>query len=221
VQRKVEVPALSFAQSGGGTGAHERHLSEGLQLGRLRNAETIMRRPARRSRSPRSAVGSPVARRTDFAWKPVHTHALQLALKRVDLAFGHFFRRVKSAEKPGYPRFKSQDRFSGFRLQGARHGWRLEKKRCESPESSGSNCGARRALIRSILRPAQRSFSARANVHVGHLRAGALRSVTRTGEMISGLDWGVETFAYARHSDGTSEEIANPATAEATRSTRG
>lgn len=64
------------------------------------------------------------------AWKAEHpflSHAfsqsLQEAQKRVDLAFRAFFRRVKAGEKPGYPRYKSRDRYdsytysqSGFRL---------------------------------------------------------------------------------------------------------
>ncbi len=32
-------------------------------------------------------------------------------LKRLDLAFGAFFRRVKAGETPGYPRFKGKNRF--------------------------------------------------------------------------------------------------------------
>lgn len=36
----------------------------------------------------------------------------EATLRHLDLAFKAFFRRVKSGEKPGYPRFKSRDRFS-------------------------------------------------------------------------------------------------------------
>jgi len=35
-----------------------------------------------------------------------YSQCLQEACTRVDLAFQHFFRRVKAGEKPGYPRFK-------------------------------------------------------------------------------------------------------------------
>lgn len=35
-----------------------------------------------------------------------HSHPLQEAQERVDLAFKNFFRRVKNGENPGYPRFK-------------------------------------------------------------------------------------------------------------------
>ena len=53
----------------------------------------------------------------------VFSQALQNAQLRVDLAFKAFFRRCKSGENPGYPRFKGKGRYhsitypqSGFRL---------------------------------------------------------------------------------------------------------
>jgi len=44
----------------------------------------------------------------------VHSQVLQNAQERVDLAFKAFFRRVKSGEKPGYPRFKGKGRYDSF-----------------------------------------------------------------------------------------------------------
>lgn len=43
-----------------------------------------------------------------------HSQCLQHAQTRVDLAYKAFFKRVKSGEKPGYPRFKGQDRYDSF-----------------------------------------------------------------------------------------------------------
>ncbi|MGB9928969.1 MAG: RNA-guided endonuclease InsQ/TnpB family protein, partial [Methanosarcina sp.] len=40
--------------------------------------------------------------------KTVHSHVLQDITMRVDLAFQAFFRRLKSGEKAGYPRFKGK-----------------------------------------------------------------------------------------------------------------
>ncbi len=42
------------------------------------------------------------------------SHALQQTLRRLDLAFQSLFRRVKAGQTPGFPRFKSAKRFSGF-----------------------------------------------------------------------------------------------------------
>jgi len=54
-------------------------------------------------------------------WKKEHpflldaySQSLQDACTRVDLAFQAFFRRMKSGEKPGYPRFKGQFRYDSF-----------------------------------------------------------------------------------------------------------
>lgn len=46
--------------------------------------------------------------------KQVHSQVLQDVAKRLDKAFQAFFRRVKTGEKPGYPRFKSATRYNSF-----------------------------------------------------------------------------------------------------------
>ncbi|MCF8566481.1 transposase [Alicyclobacillus tolerans] len=48
------------------------------------------------------------------ALKQVHSQVLQDVAKRLDKAFQAFFRRVKSEEKPGYPRFKPVGRYDSF-----------------------------------------------------------------------------------------------------------
>ncbi len=57
----------------------------------------------------------------------VYSQVLQDVSMRVDLAFKAFFRRLKSGEKPGYPRFKGKGRYDsftypqyGFKLDGDR-----------------------------------------------------------------------------------------------------
>jgi putative transposase len=54
-----------------------------------------------------------------------HAQAMQDAQKRVDLAFRAFFRRVKAGEKPGYPRFRSRDRYDSFTYPQAKGNWRF------------------------------------------------------------------------------------------------
>jgi putative transposase len=44
----------------------------------------------------------------------VYSQALQDVVKRVDLAFKGFYRRVKNGEKPGYPRFKGKNRYNSL-----------------------------------------------------------------------------------------------------------
>jgi putative transposase len=46
--------------------------------------------------------------------RSVDAQVLQNAQRRVDLAFQAFFRRAKTGEAPGYPRFRGRDRYDSF-----------------------------------------------------------------------------------------------------------
>lgn len=46
--------------------------------------------------------------------KDIHSQVLQDIAMRLDLAFRAFFRRVKSGQKPGFPRFRGSDRYDSF-----------------------------------------------------------------------------------------------------------
>src|SRR5437868_7364050 len=50
--------------------------------------------------------------RTEFG--NVHSQILQDTLKRLDKAFAAFFRRVKTGDKAGFPRFRSRVRYNSF-----------------------------------------------------------------------------------------------------------
>lgn len=54
-------------------------------------------------------------------YNEIHTHILQDVITRLDLAFKSFFRRVKSGEKPGYPRFRSFGMYNSFKLKDIKH----------------------------------------------------------------------------------------------------
>lgn len=151
-----------------------------------------------------------VERKLRAAWQAVHTHALQLALKRLDLAFLHFFRRVKAGEKPGFPRFKSRHRFSGFGFKEHGNGLRLHPKSVRIAgigrikfrgKARFDTCSPKTAEI--IERTGKWYLSV-----TFQLEAAPARS--RCDSIICGLDWGVETFATIANQDGTDERIENP-----------
>src|ERR1019366_9320211 len=48
-------------------------------------------------------------------------------LKRLDRAFAAFYRRVKSGETPGFPRFKSAQRFDSLQWED-RSGWKVKER---------------------------------------------------------------------------------------------
>jgi putative transposase len=83
--------------------------------------ETITRTQQLRQVKERKA-GNPFARE-------VHSHILQVVVTDLDRAFAAFFRRVKAAEQPGCPRFKSRDRFRGFGLKELGNGFRIDGRR--------------------------------------------------------------------------------------------
>src|SRR5450755_4174546 len=55
----------------------------------------------------------------------LNAQSSQVTLKRLDLAFQAFFRRVKSGDEPGFPRFKSFGRFSGWGYKTHGDGFRF------------------------------------------------------------------------------------------------
>ena len=59
-------------------------------------------------------------------YKALNAQSCQVTLRRVDLAFQHFFRRVREgASQPGFPRCKSMNRFKGFGYKSHGDGFKL------------------------------------------------------------------------------------------------
>jgi len=66
--------------------------------------------------------------RTEY--QEIGAHVLTNVLRRVDLAYKAFFRRVKAGEKPGFPRFQGRNRYDSFTYPDG-SGWKFnpsEKK---------------------------------------------------------------------------------------------
>lgn len=60
-------------------------------------------------------------------YRELNAQSEQLTLKRLDEAFQHFFRRVsEQKEKPGFPRFKSKNRYKSFGYKSHLDGWKFE-----------------------------------------------------------------------------------------------
>jgi len=64
----------------------------------------------------------------------VYANVLQNVQQRVDLAFKAFFRRVKSGEEPGYPRFKNKNRYDSFTFP-KNVGFKIKSTICFSKKS--------------------------------------------------------------------------------------
>src|SRR5215467_10309232 len=58
-------------------------------------------------------------------YRDIHSQVLQDVLTRLDRAFQAFFRRVRSGETPGYPRFQGNNRYASFTYKQYGNGARL------------------------------------------------------------------------------------------------
>jgi putative transposase len=68
--------------------------------------------------------------RADNRWfAAINFSSAQATLRRLDKAFANFFRRVKAGEEPGYPRFKSADRFNSVLFPSHGDGIRFKGNR--------------------------------------------------------------------------------------------
>ena len=146
---------------------------------------------------------------------PLGSHALQQTLRRLDLAFQAFFRRVKAGQSPGFPRFKAASRFAGFAYPDPA-GWRLMTN------------GPRAATLKVGSGADAMHVRARGQHRFGELAIGNdltltrrngqwLASVTlrapeqacareRTGDDVRGIDFGLTDWATLDNG----QTIANP-----------
>jgi putative transposase len=56
----------------------------------------------------------PILKQERPSLNTVHSQVLQNVAVRIDLAFKAFFRRCKAGEKPGFPRFRGENRYDSF-----------------------------------------------------------------------------------------------------------
>jgi len=134
----------------------------------------------------------------------VHAHPLQDALKRVDLAFQAFFRRCKSGEKSGHPRFKGRDWYDSFTFKEWGNGALFSGKRL-----SLSKIGRVRIVLHRPVDGEIRTCTIRrkADGWYATFSVEIAISVSLTGiDNPVGLDVGLASFATLS----TGEKIENP-----------
>jgi putative transposase len=96
----------------------ESWLSAAQQLynGALEHRIGAWRRAGKQINYVAQAVELTALRAEDPAWRAVPVVVARSSLRRLDLAFSAFFRRVKAGEKPGFPRFRAHDRYTSFNI---------------------------------------------------------------------------------------------------------
>lgn len=143
------------------------------------------------------------------------SHALQQTLRRLDLAFQAFFRRVKAGQTPGFPRFKASKRFAGFCYPDP-SGWKVLQQGTRGATvrlGSGKDAmmirarGQHRfgcAAIANDLTISRKNGQWYASVTLRVPEAACARE--RTDDQHRGVDFGIND--WATFDDG--ETIANP-----------
>lgn len=129
-------------------------------------------------------------RKEDVALTAINAQSLQVTLKRLDLAFQAFFRRVKSGLTPGFPRFKALQRFSGWGYKTHGDGFRLE---AEKLRLSGIGIIKLRGKARNQgeVKTCEILYKAGKWYATFTIECEPKRSC---GKRAIGIDWGVETF---------------------------
>lgn len=147
-------------------------------------------------------------RRVDPDFRAVNAQSSQVTLKRIDLGFRHFFRRVRQGQTPGFPRFKSLKRFRGWGYKDHGDGWRLH------PGPEGKNGRLRLSGVGLLpIRGRTRTEGTPKTMEIVHRDGRWYASVTieceptrEHGSNPLGIDWGLEAFATLS----TGERIENP-----------
>jgi len=142
------------------------------------------------------------------AWKEknpkldnAYSQCLQNATMRVDLAFRAFFRRVKAGETPGYPRFRSFDRYDSFTFPQS--GFKLTEDRLKISKIGSVKINQHRQIEGSIktltIRRINDKWFACFSCEIESVPLSVVTGVI-------GVDVGLQSFATLS----TGEKIANP-----------
>jgi len=142
----------------------------------------------------------------------INAQSLQVTLKRLDLAFEAFFRRLKNGETPGFPRFKSLERYRGFGYKTHGDGWRLfpnEKGVHGKLRLSGIGVVSIRGKGRTPGEPKTCEILRKSGKWYASITVDCEPKRT-SGTKAVGFDWGLEHFLVMHDSHGKTEEVENP-----------
>jgi putative transposase len=151
-------------------------------------------------------------RSADESYAGLNAQSSQVTLKRLDLAYQAFFRRAKSGQTPGFPRFKSFDRFSGWGYKTHGDGFRFTSGNGNDHGSlrlSGIGTVSLRGRARTLGEVKTCEIQRKAGRWYASLSIACVPK-RQCGTAAIGHDWGVQTFATIAHEDGTFQHVENP-----------
>jgi putative transposase len=138
----------------------------------------------------------------------------QVTLRRVDLAFKGFFRRLKAGnENPGFPRFKSLHRFRGWGYKAHGDGWKLHLREKKHGAVYLADVG-----IVKIRGKARNLNGIPKSAEIIYKNGEWFLSVSMEYEIIQrasgtkamGMDWGVEYYLSTIDHNGKITQVENP-----------
>jgi len=142
----------------------------------------------------------PDIRQNDSNYMDVQARVCLQTLRQVDKAFRSFFRRVRAGAKPGYPRFKSRDRFKSFFYN--REGFKFIDGKLQLANIGLVKIKQHRQIEGTIKEVAVRRENSKWFVLVS-CDGIPIQPLIQTGEAV-GIDAGIENFITL--SDGTQIE---------------
>ena len=146
--------------------------------------------------------------------KGLNAQSLQVTARRVSLAFDAFFRRVKSGDTAGYPRFKPVQRFAGWGYKTYGDGWKLHQQDGQHGKVRLSGIG----LV--SLRGKGRFAGSPKTAEVQHKSGKWYLSVTydvmpeavarKAGHQAAAFDWGLNSLLTIAIPGQPIEKVDNP-----------
>jgi len=143
--------------------------------------------------------------RGDNRWfGAINFSSAQATLRRLDKAFANFFRRVKAGEEPGYPRFKSADRFNSILFPSHGDGIRLTANRLRV-----QHVGTIRVCLHREVEGQIKTLSLKREFDTWFVVVACeIPESAKVGNTLPALGLDVGLTQFATTSDG--EKIANP-----------
>ncbi|HZZ00453.1 MAG TPA: transposase, partial [Candidatus Baltobacteraceae bacterium] len=151
-------------------------------------------------------------RAADERYAGLNAQSAQVTLNRLHLAFAAFYRRCRNGETPGFPRFRSFERYSGWGYKTPGDGFGFV------PGDGNGHGKLRLSGIGAIpVRGRARTPGDVRTCEIAHKGdrwyaslSIACRPQRAGGDRAAGMDWGVETFATIAYENDTFGAIDNP-----------
>jgi len=135
--------------------------------------------------------------------KDIHSQVLQNIAVRIDLAFRAFFRRVRSGDKPGFPRFRGKFRYDSFCYPQS--GFKLLKNVVQLSKIGGVKIKLHRP-IEGVIKTCTVRRTPTGKWFVSFTCDIEHKSIEQPVEPDIGLDMGLEHFATLSNG----EQVENP-----------